>query len=207
MDEREFREILAFGHEQHGIEFKRGGSRKNDKRLLAKVIRAAISMANRRDGGRVIIGVEEGDNNSLILNGVSQDDLPSWNHDDLADSIAEYADPSVNFEVESFKLEGKDFVILEVDEFDDFPVICKKNFDNVLRSGACYIRSRRKPETVDIPTFVDMRDLLELAINKGVRNFVRRASSAGLSLSAENIKPSDTELFNKQFEDFIGEEK
>jgi len=207
MNEREFREILAFGREQRGVEFKRGGSRKTDKRLLVKVIRAIISMANRRNGGRVLIGVEEGENGNLIPSGVTDDDLQSWNYDNLADSIAEYADPSASFEIEFLTVDGKNIVVVEVDEFEDIPVICKKNYDNVLRSGACYVRPRRKPETVDIPTHVDMRDLLELAVDKGVRSFIRRADRAGLKLSTEDIKPSDTELFDKQLEDFMGESK
>jgi len=203
MNEIEFREILAFGREQHGVEFKRGGSRKTDKRLLAKVIRAVLSMANRRDGGRVIVGVAEDNVGNLISNGILEEDLQSWKHDNLADSVAEYADPSVSFETEIFVFEGKNFLLIEVDEFEDIPVICKKDFENVLRSGACYVRARRKPETVEIPTQADMRDLLDLAIDKGVRKFVSRAERSGLKLFSEQVAPPDEKLFNKQLEDFM----
>lgn len=206
MDKREFDEIIALGREQRGIEFKHGGSRK-DKRFLAKVIRAVISMANRRDGGKVIIGVDEDENNEPIPNGVKEKYLDTWAYDDFADSVAEYANPGVSFDIEILSSHGTHFVIIEVREFEDFPVICKKSYDDILRSGACYVRPRRKPETVDIPTYADMRDLLEIAIDKGVRKFIRRASKAGIDFSKSEGKESDTEKYNKQISDFLGENK
>ena len=201
MDEIEFKQIIEFGREQRGVEFKSGGSRKKDKRLLVKVIRAVISMANIRDGGKVIIGIDEGDD--LILTGVCNEDLSSWNHDDFADSLSEYAEPTPVFEISVVTYKEKNYVVIEVNEFEDFPIICKKTYDDVLRSGACYVRPRRKPESVDIPSHVDMRDLLELAIDKGVRKFIKRAEKAGVSLSSSKLSTTDTEKFEEQIGDFF----
>lgn len=53
----QFVELLALGHEQQGVEFKGPGPR-TDKYLQGKVLRAILGMANRRDGGHIIIGVE-----------------------------------------------------------------------------------------------------------------------------------------------------
>ena len=50
----------------------------------------------------------------------------------------------------------------------------------MLREGACYVRTRRKPETSEIPTQADMRDLLELAIEKGVIRYIEQARRVGL---------------------------
>lgn len=202
MNEVEFEQITSFGREQRGVEFKRGGSRKEDKRLLVKVIRAVISMANTRDGGKVIIGIDE-DEDKLILNGVNESDLSSWNHDDFADSVAEYAEPTPVFEIQRFSYKHKNYIIIEVDEFIDFPILCKKTYDDVLRSGACYLRPRRKPESIEIPSYVDMRDLLELAIDKGVRKFISRADKVGLSLLSDNSDKSDINQFEEQIDDFF----
>ncbi len=48
-----------------------------------------------------------------------------------------------------------------------------------------------------------MRELLELAIDKGVRKFVTRAQKAGLFPVTPSPPPfpSDEELFEKQIED------
>lgn len=205
MNIEEFKEIIAQDREQRGVEFKQGGSKK-DKRLLTKVVRAIIGMANRRDGGRIIIGVSEGQNGMPIFDGISVEDLSTWSYDQLADSFAEYADPGVNFDLEIIEYENKKFIAIIVHEFDDIPVLCKKNYPEVLRAGACYVRTRRKPETLEIPTQADMRDLLDLAIEKGVRRFVAQAMASGLSLSGQ-LPPTDAELFNRQLEDFVGEAK
>ena len=203
MTEQEFIELLARGHEQRGIEFKRAGSRRDDKHLLAKVIRATISMANRRDGGLVIVGIDEDDNGIPVPVGISDDDLATWSHDEFADSLAEYADPSVDFEVEIVDYSSKKFLVIHVQEFSDIPVLCKKAYSDVLRAGACYVRTRRKPETVEIPTQTDMRDLLDLAIEKGVRKFIAQARAAGLG-SSDLLPPSDNELFNQQLGILLG---
>jgi hypothetical protein len=55
-------------------------------------------MANRRDGGVVIIGVDE-TGSGLIPVGLNTADLSTWQYDDVADSLAAYADPSVSFEL------------------------------------------------------------------------------------------------------------
>ncbi|GAI18933.1 unnamed protein product, partial [marine sediment metagenome] len=57
MTDEEFAAILTLDYELPGIEFK-GPGLASDKHLFARVAKAVLGMANRRDGGRVIIGVE-----------------------------------------------------------------------------------------------------------------------------------------------------
>src|SRR5262249_46564787 len=59
------------------------------------------------------------------------------------------------------------------------PVICKKDGLEKLRRGAIYTRSRRLPETVEVPSQAEMRELLDLAIEKGSRTFTRQAERMG----------------------------
>ena len=204
MDVQEFKELISLGREQRGVEFKRAGSRK-DKHLLAKVVRVVLSMANRRNGGLVIIGVEEDSNGTPIPSGISEEELETWNYDNFSDSLARYADPSVSFDLEIAEYDNKKFLAIKVQEFEDIPVLCKSNYADVLREGACYVRSRRKPETIEIPTQADMRDLLQLAIEKGVRKFVSQARTARLDFVSSSIV-TDTELFNQQLSRLFDEE-
>jgi hypothetical protein len=158
-------------------------------------------MANHRDGGRVIIGVPEDDSGTPVPKGLSDEDLRTWTYDDLANSLAEYADPAINFHLQIVDYDGSKLVVIDVHEFDDIPVLCKKSYPDVLRAGACYVRTRRKPETVEIPTQADMRDILDLAVDKGVRRFVSRAHYAGLSQLAHS-PPTHAALFDQQRRDF-----
>ena len=52
--------FIAAGHEVRHVEFKGRGST-SDSEFVAKVARAAMAMANQRDGGYVIVGVDEAD--------------------------------------------------------------------------------------------------------------------------------------------------
>lgn len=56
MTNRELIELIASG-ERPGVEFK--NTRGREDKSFAEVVRAVLGMANRRDGGIVIIGVED----------------------------------------------------------------------------------------------------------------------------------------------------
>jgi hypothetical protein len=128
--------------------------------------------------------------------------LVSWNFDAVADQIARYADPSVNFGLETKGYNGGRYVVIEVEEFSDIPVLCKRSYDDVLRDGACYVRTRRKPETSEIPTQTEMRDLLDLAIDKGVSLYLERARRLGLYIPPDGTYPSDQDQFDEQLGDW-----
>lgn len=202
MTDQEFEDLLAPGHEHQGFEFKGPGPR-TDTYLLAKVARAVLGMANRRDGGLVVIGVED-NKGSMKPVGLSLEDLATWKYDDLSTSMGNYADPSVSLDVEIKEHNGRAFIVIHVQEFEVIPVLCKQDYfkdkEVVLRKGACYVRSRHKPETSEIPSQVDMRELLDLAIDKGIRKFVTRAFRSGLT-SIGPAPPNDKELFDAQVED------
>ena len=206
MTEQDFESLLARGYETNGVEFK-GRGNSTDSALLAGVIRAMLGMANRRDGGLVIIGVES---DSLDPVGFDDDEIKAWlSYDELAAQVNEYASPSVRFDLEAQAFRGRKFVIIRVHEFEDIPILCAKDYHGpgkgppVLRRGACYVRASHKPETSEIPSEEEMRELLELAIDKGVRKFVTRAQKAGLfpPISGAPAPPSDEALFEKQIED------
>ena len=200
MTDEEFAQIMKLRHELGGVEFKGPGPVSNG-RLAAQVVKAILGMSNRRDGGKVIIGVED---NQSALNpvGLSESDLAGWNYDAVADQVARYADPGATFTLEINEYDRNGYIVLMVEEFSDIPVLCKRSYDNVLRDGACYVRTRRKPETSEIPTQADMRDLLDLAIDKGVSKFLNRAQRVGLSFPSTVASPvTDQERFDEQLRD------
>lgn len=198
MTDEEFAQIMGLAHEIRGLEFK-GPGRSTDRRLFAQVVKAVLGMANRRDGGRVVVGVEDlGD--SLHPVGLDVTQLATWNYDDVADRIATYADPSVAFDLEVTEYNCRSYVVIQVEEFADVPVLCKRAYDDVLRDGACYVRPRRKPETTEIPTYADMRDLLDLAVEKGVRRLLAQVQRVGLTVPPD-ITVTDQERFDEQLGD------
>jgi predicted HTH transcriptional regulator len=200
--EEEFESLLARGYETDGVEFKGSWTRK-EKLFLARVVRAILGMANRRDGGLVILGVEE--STKLDPVGLTDEQAESWlNYDDLSASVNEYASPCVRLEPELHTFWGKKFVFIRVHQFDDIPILCAKEYAApLLRKGACYVRARHKPETSELPSEEEMRELLELAIDKGVRKFVTRAKKAGLfpTMPSTPAPPTDEAMFEKLIEE------
>jgi predicted HTH transcriptional regulator len=204
MTDEEFQIIVENARESRNIEFKSGGSIAN-KHLLCRVIRAVLGMSNTSDGGHVIIGVDERAGSSAF-SGMSEADERSWTVDAFGDKAAGWVDPSITVDIEIKRHEGKYFVVIVVEEFEDNPVFARKGYsssgDMVLREGALYIRGSRKPETVEIRNSVEMRRLLDLALEKRLLRFGRRARLAGL-LPVERNAPTDDELFARELEDFF----
>jgi len=115
-----------------------------------KVVRAAIGMGNLRDGGHVIIGIED-KKPQAMLPGLSADDLASWTYDDVARKMAEYVDPPLRFDLDLRTLSsGAIVVVIEVFEFSDLPHLCAKGDGKILRKGALYVRPRKVPETSEV---------------------------------------------------------
>jgi predicted HTH transcriptional regulator len=195
-------EYLALNHEQRSVEFKPPGPL-SDKYLFACVARACLAMTNRRDGGLVLVGVD--DSSPSRSAGLTEADAATWlNYDDLSDKLGSYSDPPIQFECAALTAPNTaKIVVIEVLEFEDIPTICKKDYNDgkkpVLEKGALYLRSHHKPETTSRPSHSEMRELLDLAVEKGVRSFIERARRVGIDLHAPSVRPAgDVQRFNEQ---------
>lgn len=124
MTDEDLIELVSAG-ERPGVEFKNARARTDPS--FNEVVRAILGMANRRDGGVIIVGVE--DNGSPT--GLTAAQIPSWqNPDHLRQAVAPFADPYVYIDVDLMVssadglFKGRVFAILRVHEFDDVPVLC-----------------------------------------------------------------------------------
>lgn len=199
MTENDLKDLIALGHEAAGVEFKGPGPR-TAKNLFVKVVRAALAMANRRSGGTIVAGVEDSDGRIRPV-GLDESDLATWTYDAVGGALSAYADPFIEFHLETVSCDGKTLVVLTVEEFESVPVLCKKDYPDILRAGGCYVRRRGRIESSEIPTQAEMRELLDLAIEKGVRRFIQQAHRGGLSVESAATK-SDQERFDRERDDF-----
>lgn len=197
-------EILALGHEVRSFEAKGPGSL-TDKIFVAKVARAAMAMGNLRDGGQVCLGIDDRQF-AQMLPGLNVNQVAEWtNYDDVSDKLAKYSDPPVTFQIQHFTLSSNaQVVVLDVQEFDTDIHICKKSFAGELQEGQTYVRPRGKPRTAQVPSSAEMRELHTIAVDKGVREFVRRAGAAGIPLTgtpAPSAEDLDTISFDQEARD------
>ena len=196
-------QLVARGYELRGVEFK-GPGRRDDKHFFSRVARAVLGMSNNRDGGIIVLGVAE-EGTLLCPLGLSPEQLTTWAYDDVVAGLSKYADPPANFDLEHVEMDASSYVVLRVHEFDDVPILCAKNFTTengkfVLRQGACYVRSRGRRETTEIPTQAEMRDLLDLAAEKRLRAHVAMSQREGVVLGAES-RTTSKENYARELED------
>ncbi|MBY0301189.1 MULTISPECIES: helix-turn-helix domain-containing protein [Sphingomonas] len=166
MNTEDIEALLTGAEETDALEFK--GAVSWDRNLFVKDI---LAMANVIDGGRIVIGVEDG---TFVRLGLSAEQVASYRIDEMRDGIAPFADPRAVFRMETVTdAAGLRFVVIEVSPFEDVPVICKRDGADV-RAGVVYFRSRtRRPESAAVANSTDMRDLVERSAALSARRLRR----------------------------------
>ena len=193
--DHELIEIILHGSEERNIEYKSSLSWK-DANARAKLIKSILAMANIRDGGFIVVGVEE-KGGHFEPAGVSDKDFHSYSQDKVSSDVATYADPFVELTVNRIQHEQKRFVIMQVEEFTELPVICKKDGPGGLRAGAIYTRTRRMFETAQVPSQTEMREIVENAVGKAVTRFRVLVSRAGVE-APMNEKERSRQQFDRE---------
>lgn len=199
----EFQSLIEAGYESRRVEFKPPFSWNDEEYLWLreKAIQTMLALANTRDGGDIIIGIETKDDNSVELNGLNEKQISSFNYDLVKGIVDSFAMPGVNFDIAEGRYDNKRFIVVRVSEFDEIPVICKKDSqhkDLILRKGEIYCRSRSGPPATIRATEYEMREIIELAIDKGKKKLGERGYVATEQKSAD-LKT----IFDKQIQDLI----
>ena len=164
-------ELILHGREERNLEYKSTMSWA-DASVRGKICKAIMAMTNLRDGGDIVIGVERIADDSYASRGMALGDFESFVYDNVAEWANEYAAPFVEFSLDKIapEIEGerRRFIVIRVQEFLDVPVVCRKSGVG-LRPGGFYTRTRRKHETADVSGEPELREILDLAIYKGMR--------------------------------------
>lgn len=186
MNTSELEEKLEAGVETPGLDYK--GPCAWSAITFAKDI---LALSNVRDGGYIIIGVEEAANGTFIRRGVQAPERDSFKTDEMRDQLSSYADPHVNFAVEFPKDKTSlEYVVIKVFPFDEIPVICSKDSADT-RKATIYYRNRdRRVESAAVSNAFDMRDIIERASVK----MMQRIRGLGLTAGPSVRKKLDDEL-------------
>jgi len=198
---QELIDLILHGREERDLEYKRSVSW-DEPNAKATITRSILGMVNLRGGGSIILGVEQQDDDFVLI-GMRSNHARSFSQDEVAAYVNEHADPFVEIEVALVPYDGKEFIVIQVQEFAEIPVICRKEIfldgKAHLRKGSIYTRSRRIYETVEVPSQTEMREIIELAIDKGIRRLIERMGRIGILRLI--MEPSDAEKFDQQLEE------
>jgi predicted HTH transcriptional regulator len=187
--------LISNGREERHVEFKRTMNW-SDVGTKSKVVKSSMAMANLRDGGFIAFGIERQSDDSYLAVGMKPEDYDSFKQDDVTMEVSNYADPFVELTVQKVERENKLFVIVQIREFLDLPILCKRDGAERLRNGAIYVRPRRKCETAELPSHADLREILDLAVEKKIRSFYSQIERAGARLAIPDDR--DTKAFDEQ---------
>jgi hypothetical protein len=158
--------------------------------LKAKLVKTVLAMGNLRDGGVVIVGVSERDANWEIT-GIDAEHLVTYDLDDMLGYFSSFVSPFVEVDIVQVPYEGRSFLALQSREFQELPLVCKRNGTppNVegLFEGAIYVRPiGGVPQTTRVMNAQQMHDLLELAAEKMARRMQRQARAIGMVPEVED---------------------
>jgi predicted HTH transcriptional regulator len=161
------RELLAQGSESR-VDYKSARSAPSDARGWAKLAKHVIGLSNRKDGGYLLIGVEDG---TLQPVGLTDDQVATWDAARVNTQLAQHAAPRPGVQVIRGSLEdGKVLLAVRVAAFEEQPLVCTKTVTSeqgrpIIREGALYIRTEGT-ETREVSTEAEMRELLSRAYVK-----------------------------------------
>lgn len=164
------KQVLDIKTENKNLDYKESlnweSASKDEKIAIVKDI---LAMANTQDGGKIVFGVKDDD---LSLVGLSEDEFKSFDQTEVNNLLHNYTDPKFSCNVYKERFEEKYVVIIDVPEFLEIPIICKKDCHSsgqqskqILKKGQIYIRTE-KGTTETISSSEEMREFLGRALSK-----------------------------------------
>lgn len=172
----------------------------NTAEWKAKLVKSILAFANVRDGGSIVIGVAELDGGDFDFTGMEEEHFATYSQDDVDSEVAKFADPYVKLSLHKVTVDEKKYNLLQVEEFGEIPVVCKRDGPCNLRKGAVFTRAYGKAETVEVPSQTEMREILDVATEKAIRKLLATMYRVG-ALNPPLPPPSADERYGQQRSD------
>lgn len=197
----ELKELLAQKTETRNLDCKTSfswGTADHDAKC--ELVKDILAFLNTQDGGQIVVGVQD---ETLEPVGMTDADFTSFDTTKVNDFLHRYTDPQSSCEVQKLTVSGVKFVVINVLEFKDIPIICKKAANStkdssktILKLGGVYIRTE-KATSVLVPTSEEMRDLVNRAVLKRsdqLLSTIRTLLQGNPPAQATEIKQYDREI-------------
>lgn len=171
------RTALERGEELPWIDFKES---QPWSKLKYNIVKTALGMGNLDDGGIIIIGVSERENN-LNFTGIEYSHLKTYDTDEIAEFVDSFVAPYVEIGIVKYSYDdGNDYLIIDISSFTKTPLICKKDGKKGLEEGRIYVRPLGgKPRTTKVMEAQQMELLLERAAEFRARKMIETSERIG----------------------------
>lgn len=182
-----------------------------DNNAKCELVKDILAFLNTQDGGLIIVGVRD---DTLEPVGMTDSDFSSFDTTKVNDFLHRYTDPQSSCEVQKLTVNGLKFVVINVLEFKDIPIICKKaanaskdSAKTILKLGGVYIRTEKATSAL-VPTSEEMRDLVNRAVLKRgdqLLSTIRTLLKGNPAADETEIKQYDREIdeARKYFKDSL----
>lgn len=114
---------------------------------LAEYMRSIVGMANNK-GGEIIFGIQD---KPRKLVGLKIEKFEDCDPNKINQFLSEYFSHEIEWYMETHEIHGLQFGRLWVEEAKQKPIVCTKNYKNILREAAIYYRYRGETKEICYP--------------------------------------------------------
>jgi len=191
--------IIKQGYESKDLDYKGPFAwNEADKKTCCDVVRDILAMANTL-GGYIVIGVSEVPT-GYQWDGLSTEQADTFDTTRLNRFLQNYADPPINALLKKIPHDGKVFVVIEIPRFTDTPHLCQRDYPDVLKSPALYVRTDNN-ETALVRSSADFRAVVEQAVRN--RSDALLTSFRSILKGGVPTGKSDSEQCEEQWQNAI----
>jgi hypothetical protein len=159
------------------------GFKWNNKRLRIKYLKTMASFAN-NGGGYILFGIQDAPREIVGI----KDDF-EIDEDYITTSILQYFSDNIHFERHLYELDQNDIGMIYVHESSSKPVICTKDYDDILSHSTTYYRYRGKSTEIKHGELKKLtQEIRDQERDKWIRIFEKVAT-----IGVENVGLLDTQ--------------
>lgn len=184
IEERTHRAI-ALGAERAAVEFKES---QPFETLRYKIAKAALAMANRPDGGLIIVGLSQREEGKpFVLEGVDESVAATYHQETLYEFVNLFASPPIELFIRQVVHDGRMTVAISVSPSLRSPVICRKSTRDVpglrgpdhMHTCDIYVRTSAPVGTARVSSAPMLDELIQRAAGQRAGEMIRAMRDAG----------------------------
>lgn len=159
--------------EGNSIEFKESFNWKSK----GKYMKTIASFANNK-GGHIVFGVKD---RPRELVGLTDNDFEEIDEQEITEILNSYFSPEISFNKYTKIIKSKNVGFLQIHKAINKPIICLKNFENILKESDIYYRYNARTEKIKYSELVKLLDEIKNNERKRWENLLKKIARIGSS--------------------------
>ncbi len=133
---------------------------------MADYSRIMASFAN-KSGGYIIFGIKDSPRKIVGINPDKFNEIPQ---EKITNFLVEYFNPEIKWDIGGVKYDGVYVGYIYTYEAESKPIICKKNKDNIIKTGEIYYRYRAQTRNIE---YGELKAIIDEIKEKERQNWMR----------------------------------